>query len=213
MSKVIAIMGVSGSGKTTSLRNLDPQETYYIDCDKKGLSWKGWKQQYNKENKNYLLSSDSRYIQNIIKGISDKAPHIKNIAIDTLNGIMIDKEMSTLGTKGYDKWADLASEVYDLVSTSGNYRDDLNIILMFHAMTDRDDNGYMFTRILTNGRKLDKICLETKLNTVLLAKVKNGKYIFETHANNSTAKTPLGAFEKDEIDNDIAPVIKALEEY
>lgn len=54
MSKVICIMGESGSGKTTSMRNLDPKTTYYIDADKKGLSWKGWRKQYNKENKNYL---------------------------------------------------------------------------------------------------------------------------------------------------------------
>ena len=54
MSKVICIMGESGSGKTTSMRNLDPKSTYYIDADKKGLSWKGWRKQYNKENKNYL---------------------------------------------------------------------------------------------------------------------------------------------------------------
>ena len=49
MSKVICIMGESGSGKTTSMRNLDPEITCYIDCDKKGLSWKGWKEQYNKD--------------------------------------------------------------------------------------------------------------------------------------------------------------------
>lgn len=48
MSKVICIMGESGSGKTTSMRNLDPKSTYYIDADKKGLSWKGWRKQYNK---------------------------------------------------------------------------------------------------------------------------------------------------------------------
>jgi len=47
MSKVICIAGESGSGKTTSMEKLNPEETYYIDADKKGLSWKGWKQQYN----------------------------------------------------------------------------------------------------------------------------------------------------------------------
>ena len=51
MGKTILIMGESGSGKTTSMRNLPPLETFYIDCDKKGLSWKGWKENYNAENK------------------------------------------------------------------------------------------------------------------------------------------------------------------
>ena len=55
MSKVIAIAGESGSGKTTSLRNLDPASTYIFDADKKGLSWRGWKKQYNSENKNYSI--------------------------------------------------------------------------------------------------------------------------------------------------------------
>ena len=55
MSKVICIAGESGSGKTTSMEKLDPKQTYYIDADKKGLSWKGWKKQYNIESKNYYV--------------------------------------------------------------------------------------------------------------------------------------------------------------
>ena len=54
MSKVICIAGESGSGKTSSMKNLDPPSTVYIDCDKKGLPWKKWKEQYNKQNKNYI---------------------------------------------------------------------------------------------------------------------------------------------------------------
>ena len=69
------------------------------------------------------------------------------------------------------------------------------------------------TRMRTSGKKLDKICLESKFNTVLLAKGNNGKYIFETRANNSTAKSPLGLFADAEIENNMAIVIKALEEY
>ena len=63
MSKVICIAGESGSGKTTSMRNLDPKTTLYIDCDKKGLSWKGWKQQYNTENKNYIKTD---FVQQVL---------------------------------------------------------------------------------------------------------------------------------------------------
>ncbi|WP_148391281.1 AAA family ATPase, partial [Blautia hydrogenotrophica] len=63
MSKVICIAGESGSGKTTSMRNLDPKTTLYIDCDKKGLSWKGWKKQYNTENKNYIKTD---FVQQVL---------------------------------------------------------------------------------------------------------------------------------------------------
>ena len=62
MSKVICIAGESGSGKTTSMRNLDPKTTLYIDCDKKGLSWKGWKKQYNTENKNYIKTDFVQHV-------------------------------------------------------------------------------------------------------------------------------------------------------
>ena len=50
--EVVSIIGSSGSGKTTAMRNLDPKTTFYIDCDKKGLNYKGWKNDFNEEKKN-----------------------------------------------------------------------------------------------------------------------------------------------------------------
>lgn len=213
MSKVICVMGESGSGKTTSCRNLDPRTTYYIDCDKKGLSWKGWRQQYNSENKNYKATDDADKIKMILAGISEKSPQIKTVVVDTINGIMVGDEMRRIKEKGYDKWVDLASCVWDLVDSAYSYRDDLTVIFLAHTQTERDENGYSFTRIKTNGKKLEKIVLESKFTTVLLSKIVDGKYVFETRANNSTAKTPMGAFEADTIDNDITQVIEALQDY
>ena len=213
MSRVICIAGESGSGKTTSLRNLDPKTTFIIDADRKGLSWKGWKAQYNKEAKNYIQTSDVDKIKSLLQNISEKATHIKTVVIDTLNTIMVDDEVKRMKEKGYDKWIDLAQCVWELVSNAHLLRDDLTIVFMAHTQTERDDSGYIFTRIKTSGRKLDKICLESKFTTVLIAKCIDGRYIFETHAKNSTAKSPMGAFEENEIDNDVAEVIKRLEEY
>jgi hypothetical protein len=119
-----------------------------------------------------------------------------------------------MGEKNYDKWQDLAAAVYGLISLALKMRDDLTVIFIAHSQTERDDFGNAFTRVKTSGRKLDKIVLESKFTTVLLAKRNaTGQYVFETHANNSTAKTPLGAFDADEIPNDIIEVLKALEEY
>ena len=56
-------MGESGSGKTTSLRTLNPQETFIIESDGKGLSWRGWKKQYSKSNKNYFEKEFPRLVQ------------------------------------------------------------------------------------------------------------------------------------------------------
>lgn len=213
MAKVLCIAGESGSGKTTSMRNLDPKTTFYIDCDKKGLSWKGWRDQYNSENKNYMRTDIVDTVKIILDKIDKEQKHIKAVVIDTLNGLMIADEMRRAKEKGYDKWVDLAACIWDLVSESYNYRDDLFIIFVAHTQTERDDSGYSFTRIKTSGKKLDKIVLESKFTTVLLAKVVDGKYLFETHANNSTAKTPMGAFEENEIENDVVNVLEVLREY
>lgn len=215
MSKVICIAGESGSGKTTSMRNLDPETTMYIDCDKKGLSWKGWRNQYNGDKKNYLKTDFPQVVLQALKKIDkeEQYKHIRVVVVDTINGLMIADEMRRCKEKGYDKWQDLAQSIYDLIDYALTMRDDVTIIFVAHTQTDHDDNGYMFTRIKTSGRKLDKITLESKFSTVLLSKCVDGKFLFETQANFSTAKTPMGAFEEKEIDNDIVQVMKALEEY
>lgn len=215
MSKVIGIMGESGSGKTTAMRNLDPETTFYIDCDKKGLSWKGWRDQYSVEKKNYMVTDYVHVVQKVLTGISEteEAAHIKTVVIDTLNGLMVADEVRRMKEKGFDKWQDLAQCVWQLLDSLYTFRDNLTIIVLCHSQTQKEDDGYTFTRIKTSGKKLDKLNVESKLTTVLYALCKDGKYIFKTHADNSTAKTPLGAFEEDEIENDITKVLDALKDY
>lgn len=215
MAKVIGIMGESGSGKTTAMRNLDPKTTFYIDADKKGLNWKGWKKQYSNDILNYWPTDTPSVVLNLLKkvNIQKNMSHIKTIVIDTINGIMVAEEMRNAKVQGYGKWTDLASYIYDIIDYCLTMREDLCVVLIAHSETISDDNGYLFTRIKTNGRKLDKIVLESKLTTVLLADHIDGKYIFHVHGDRSTVKTPIGCFEEDEIENDITTVIKALEDF
>ncbi len=210
MSKAILVMGASGSGKTTAMRTLDPKTTFYIDADGKGLSWKGWRKQYCKENKNYVKMFEPDGVMALLSQINEKKPEVKTVVIDTINGIMVGDEMKRARDKGYDKWMDLAQSVYNIVDTSNKLREDLVVVLLGHTQTSEDG----FTCLLTNGRKLNKIQLETKLTTVLLAKCVDGQHIFEVKAMNSTAKTPFGFFEGlDSIENDITLVIKELEDF
>ena len=215
MSKVIGIMGESGSGKTTSMNKLDPATTFYIDCDKKGLSWKGWRNQYQLEKHNYMATDQINTVSQLLEKINtqENMKHIKVVVIDTLNGLMVADEVRRMKEKGFDKWQDLAQCVWELLDSLYTLRDDLTVIVVCHSQTQKEDDGYTFTRIKTSGKKLDKLSIETKLTTVLHAVCRDGKYVFLTHANNSTCKTPLGAFEEDEIPNDITLVLKALEEY
>lgn len=211
---VIGLMGASGEGKTTSLRNLDPKTTFIVDSDKKGLPWKGWKNQYNNQNKNYLKSDFAETALNYLKRVNteDEFKNVKTFIVDTINGIMVADEMRRSKDKGYDKWQDLAACIYGLVDYALTVRDDLNVIFICHTQTERDDSGYSYTRIKTSGKKLDKIVLESKFNTVLLAKCVDGHYVFETQSNFSSAKSPAGALEQIE-ENDMAVILDKLKEY
>lgn len=214
MATVIGIMGDSGSGKTTSLRNLDPSSTFIIDTDGKGLSWRGWKRDYNEENKNYCRTDDQNRVMAYLASINSGAPHIKVVVVDTLNGIMVADEGRRRAEKGFDKWSDLAWAVWDIVNYALTMRDDITVILTAHVQTDRDDSGFVHSRIKTSGRKLDKLQIETKLQALLFAKRNaDGEYVFEVHSYNSTAKTPLGLYEDETIPNDAARVVDDLSAY
>ena len=218
MSKVIGVMGESGSGKTTAMRNLDPSATFYFDCDKKGMNWRGWRDQYNKDKKNYLCCDSFKSVEACLNGINrnEDAQHIKYVVIDTLNGLMVAREMEILAMQSGDKrsaWSDLAQEGWSLINHCLEMRDDMTVIILCHSETISDDNGIIRTRIKTNGRKLEKLVLESKMTTVVWAVRQDGKYKFILSADGSTCKVPLGAFDVDECDNDIMIVLKALEEF
>lgn len=220
MAKVIGVMGESGSGKTTAMRNLPPEATFYLDCDKKGLNWKGWKKQYNSEGNppNYWVSDSFTIVSNTLKKINtqENFRHIKYVVIDTLNGLMVAEEMRILAMQSGDKrsaWSDLAQNGWSIVNQCLEMRADLTIIILCHSETISDDNGIIRTRIKTNGRKLEKLVLESKMTTVVWAVRQDGKYKFILSADGSTCKVPMNSFDTDEIDNDIMIVIKALEEY
>lgn len=218
MADVIGVMGESGSGKTTAMRNLPANETFYIDSDKKGLNWKGWRKQYNVDNNNYYSSDSFSVVSKIMDKINaeEKFKHIKYLVIDTLNGMMVAEEMRILAMQSGDKrsaWTDLASNGWNIINKALTMRDDLTIIILCHSETISDDNGIVRTRIKTNGRKLEKLVLESKMTTVIWAVRQDGKYKFILSADGTTCKVPLGAFTETEIDNDIMLVIKALEDY
>lgn len=213
MARLIGIMGEPGTGKSTSLKGLNPDETFYCDCDGKGLNWRGWRQQYNSEKKNYVKINFPQIVIKYLNNVSEKAPHIKYFVVDTVNNLMVSDEMRRCREKGYDKWIDLAACVWDLVDYPVSLREDLTVILLFHTQTEMTDDGYMFTRIKTNGRKTEKNNIDSKFNWLLRSVKVDGKYYFETTANNSTARTPLDAFSEYLIPNDITNIINTMEEF
>ena len=218
MANVIGVMGESGAGKTTAMRNLPPKETFYLDCDKKGLNWKGWRSQYNEDSKNYWKSDSFSVVANLMDRINseDTFKKVKYLVIDTLNGLMVAEEMRILAMQSGDKrsaWSDLAQNGWSIINKALAMRDDLTVIILCHSETISDDNGIIRTRIKTNGRKLEKLVLESKMTTVIWSVRQDGKYKFILSADGSTCKVPLGAFDGDECENDIMIVIQALKDF
>ncbi len=218
IATTIGIMGATGTGKTTSIRTLDPKTTYYINADGKSLSFRGWRKLYNADNRNYKVTSDGKEIKRILEGISKEATHIEVVIIDTVNAIMTDDEMSRMKQKGFDKWQDLAIIIYDLINfCNKKLKEGLIIVLMFHEESFLDDDGLRTTRILTNGRKLEKIQLETKLpillRSIAIGKGGENKFYFETRKDRSNTKTPMGLFEHFRIPNDLKFVVNEVKAY
>lgn len=215
MSKLVAVMGESGSGKTTSLEGLDPATTFVVDADKKGLPWRRADAEYNRDAANYIVTDETDAALKTLRAVdgNPKYAHIKTFVVDTVNGLMVADEARRINEKGYDKWQDMAWSIWGLVDYALTARDDLVVVFLCHSQTERDDSGYLFTRIRTSGKKLDKIVLESKFNCVLLAKREAGDFVFELSGPTSTAKVPRGAFSSRTVPNDMSSVLATLRDY
>mgnify|MGYP002624065312 CR=1 FL=1 len=212
MANLICVLGESGSGKTTGCRNLDPKTTVYIDCDKKGLSWRRWRADYNRDNGNYIATDNGTEVLNALRYVNAEKPDVSCVVVDTLNGIMVADESRRRKEKGYDKWDDLAWSVWDTIDEALTMRDDLTIVFLAHAQTTTDDNGYRFTHMKTSGRKLDKLVPESKFTYVFLCKRIEGRYVLVTQSDSSTAKGGYMLFD-DTVDNDLLAAIEKIRDF
>ena len=226
MATTVGVFGISGQGKTTSIvigpdgsydaknyQGLNPETTFIINADKKSLPFRGG---FSEEAKNLIYTSDSATIINLLKQIS-AGSRIKSIIIDTANGIMIDAEMLESKKLTYDKWADLAKSIYEIISVCNSLRKDLVVYFTGHVTLYTDVDGNESKCLVTNGRKLEKIKIESKLPIVLFTKVERdmdkNMYLFETQANRSTAKSPIGMFETATIPNSLRLVDDTIRSY
>ena len=211
MATGILIIGESGSGKSTSVRNLDPQSTYIINVQNKVLPWKGAKAQYTKENKNIVAVDNAKSIQSMLKNISEKAEHIKCVVIDDSQYIMVNEMMRRSKESGYTKFSEIARGTWDIINEISACRDDLTIVLLSHLETTNVGKE----KVKTVGKMLDEqVNIEGMFTIVLKAVKANGVHVFTTKTNGmDTVKSPDGMFETETIPNDLTIVLKAIEEY
>lgn len=88
MANIAIILGKSGSGKSTSVKGLNPKETVVINTLKKRLPFKGSQSMYNTENKNLFNLDDYSKIITYLQSISDNAKYVKNIVLDDIIYVM-----------------------------------------------------------------------------------------------------------------------------
>lgn len=206
MSIATLIIGESGTGKTASLRNMNPANTLLIQPVRKPLPFKsaGWAY-INQESRdgNIYVTDQS---QAIIKAMQKTRRDV--IVLDDFQYVLSNEFMRRSEERGFDKFSDIGRHAWDILSAASELPAHVRVYIFGH--TQQDDVGRV--RVKTIGKMLDeKIVIEGMFSTVLRTAVVNGQYIFTTRNNGSdTVKSPMGLFEDDHIPNDLAAVDEAL---
>ena len=227
MAELCAIVGNSGSGKSTSIRNLDPNSTFIINVAKKPFPFKGFKKNYksliqNEDKKwigNLYNTSDVDKISQVLKLIDKTMPNIKTIIIDDAQYIMAFEAMDRAGEKGFDKFTQIAQHFYLVLKGAIDLRDDLKVFVLVHAENTGDAINPNY-KIKTQGKMIDNMITVEGLFTYVLftslLKDNDGniQYKFMTQTDGTTtAKSPMGCFDSLYIDNDLQEIINKIDLY
>ena len=219
-SKLIGIVGQTGTGKSTAIKHLDPKETYIINVAKKELPFKGSEKLYNTENKNYKEVDDANEITRLLRNISDKAPHIKNIVIEDSNYIMGFNIVSKATEVGYTKFSLMAKDMVDLFRESRKLREDITVFYLTHPETIEDGGDIVGYKIKTAGKLIDnQVLLEGLMTVCLYTYVDENKdgtasYHFITNRfKKMPAKSPDGMFAEVKIPNNLQLVVDTVKAY
>jgi hypothetical protein len=199
MASIVMIIGQSGTGKSTSLRNFKRGEASIINVSKKPLPFPC----------DLAVANVGNY-QQIKKLMAEsKSPAI---VIDDCTYLIVNEYMSQADIKGYDKYTSMAKNFWDLLNFIVNeLPDDKIVYLLGH--TERGEDGREHFK--TVGKMLDNtVVCEGYCTVVLKTVVEDGHYYFATHNNGyDTVKSPLGMFKDDRIDNDTKLVDTVMRDF
>lgn len=216
MSTTILIIGESGTGKSSSIRTLNHQETIIINVLDKPLPFKGFKNKYiskSTDDKKANIFSTDKYSKIIesINAVDKNRPEIKNLIIDDFQYIMANAFLTRALERGYDKFTEIGQQAWQIIRSLQSCREDLKCYVLSHS--DVDQSGK--SKCKTIGKMLDdKICLEGMFTIVFHSMSHDGKYKFLTQNDGvHLAKSPLGMFESKYIDNDLQFIGSKIEEY
>ena len=200
MGLPVLILGESGSGKSTSLRNFKKDELVIYNVAGKPLPFRGGTQLNRADNVSY---------NTIMQNMSKKK--FRCYVIDDSQYLLAFELFGRVAEKTYDKFTEMAVHFYDLIQFVIRQMPPDCIVYFLHHTDDIDGK----VKAKTVGKMLnEKLTVEGLFSIVLMAKNLDGRYIFRTHSDGrDTVKTPMDMFEPDEIDNDLKAVDAAIREY
>lgn len=202
MAEKILIMGESGTGKSTSLRNCDPKVTAVVNPVGKPLPFRGKFDMLNG------ITECDRIVE-WMKAAVNRGKKI--IVVDDFQYILSIPYMNRIKEAGWDKWNDFGSNYFGIIDVCAELPEDVIVYYMTH--TETLENG--ITTIKLIGKLLrEKITIEGLFTTVLRTSVQDGKYYFLTqNSGKDTVKSPLGMFDSYAIENDLNYVDEKIRNY
>ena len=227
MSNIIALAGYSGSGKSSSLRYLDPSETFIISCTPKQLAIPGFRKNYKKAS----LTPDKKLVGNwyfsnkfdkvaAITKLVNKREDIKVLVIDDVNYLLSEETFSKALEKGYEKFTVLAKNYYDFVQLTMNLRDDLCVVFISHLVNAGTDIEPEY-RLFTSGKMLsNQVNIDGLFNYIIYAEKlesedgESVEFKFRTKPGlHDTCRSTEGCFETDYIEPNMKLVIDTITKF
>lgn len=211
MSNLIVILGESGTGKSTSIRNLNPKETFIINVLSKPLPFRGYKKNYSSDKKNYLESDKTGEIIAYLSAINERLPEIKTVIIDDYSFLMNNEYMRRARERGFDKFTEMGCSMFEIMEVCKSFRADLYCYIMCH--TEKDHAGIIKPK--TVGKMTaDYVGIAERVSIVFHTQIIDRNYRFLTqHDGMAMAKTPEGMFCDIHIDNDLQAIRAIIDEY
>jgi hypothetical protein len=206
MSAATLILGNSGSGKSTALRNLDPSKTLLIQCIKKPLPFRaaGWKTRLSLKSEGNVIQADEPAL---IEKLLRTSPH-EIVIIDDYQAVMVNELMNRSSETGFAKFTDIGKNAWNIFRAAGDLAEHRRVYIMAHTTTDEFGN----VRMKTVGKLVDQhIVPEGFFTVVLRTEVINSNYTFRTQTNGQDCcKSPIDMFIDQHIPNDLKVVDDAI---
>lgn len=222
MARDVLIIGASGTGKSTSYRNLNPKETFIINCSKKPLPFRGFSKNYTPfsiETKtgNLLNTDKAASIVKILKWLKSQT-QFTTVIVEDANYVMQSEYLAKANEKGYEKFTELGVNFSNIVQAGKNLSDTTLFVMSMHPEVTVDAQGNRVIKAKTVGKLVDQyLTIEGMFTVVCFSKVEvdgsTRDYFFETQTDGvTTAKSPMEMLEFKE-PNDLQEIKEKINDY